>query len=52
VAKRTIASGVPVGSFEGMTSPITPTEPFILLHVELRRQIPFAVETEHNVAAG
>jgi len=36
---------VAVGSFEGVSSPLVPVEPFQLLDVELRRAIPFSVET-------
>lgn len=40
---------VAVGSFKGVSSPLIPAEPFLLLDVELRRQIEFPLEEEHNL---
>jgi len=37
-----------VGSFEGVSSPLVPVEPFNLLDVELRREISFSLQNAHN----
>jgi redox-sensitive bicupin YhaK (pirin superfamily) len=37
-----------VGSFENVSSPLIPVEPFTLLDVELRREISFSLESAHN----
>ena len=39
---------VVVGSFEGLSSPLVPVEPFNLFDVELRHHISFNVEEGHN----
>jgi len=39
---------VVVGSFEGVSSPLVPAEPFTLLDVELRREISFSLQNAHN----
>ena len=39
---------VVVGSFEGITSPLVPAEPFTLLDVVLRREITFNIPPAHN----
>ena len=39
---------VVVGSFEGVSSPLVPVEPFDLLDVELRREISFSLRNAHN----
>lgn len=39
---------VVVGSFEGVSSPLAPAEPFTLLDVWLRREIPFVLQPAHN----
>ena len=39
---------VVVGSFEGSSSPLVPTEPFTFLDVELRRAISFDLARDHN----
>ena len=39
---------VVVGSFEAISSPLVPVEPFNLFDVELRHQISFDVEESHN----
>ncbi|HYM97553.1 MAG TPA: pirin family protein [Candidatus Sulfotelmatobacter sp.] len=39
---------VVVGSFDGVVSPLVPPEAFFLLDVELRREIPFALDDGHN----
>lgn len=39
---------VVVGTFEGLSSPLVPVEPFNLFDVELRHQISFDVEESHN----
>ena len=39
---------VVVGSFEGVSSPLVPAEPFTLLDVALRREIAFHLPTAHN----
>ena len=36
------------GSFEGVTSPLVPAEPFDLLEVRLRRAIDFTLREDHN----
>ena len=48
---RTEADGrvrVVVGAFDGVSSPLVPDEPFTMLDVEVRRQIPYTVQPEHN----
>jgi redox-sensitive bicupin YhaK (pirin superfamily) len=42
---------VVVGSFEGISSPLVPAEPFNLLDVELRREISFRLQNAHNALA-
>lgn len=37
-----------VGSFAGISSPLVPDEPFALLDVELRGEIPYTVKSGHN----
>jgi redox-sensitive bicupin YhaK (pirin superfamily) len=39
---------VVAGSFEGITSPLVPAEPFTFLDVVLRREITFNIPTGHN----
>jgi len=39
---------VVVGSFEGLSSPLNPVEPFTFLDVQLRHQIFFNLENPHN----
>ena len=39
---------VVVGSFEGISSPLVPAEPFTLLDVKLRREISFGLQHAHN----
>ena len=39
---------VVVGRFDGVSSPLVPAEPFTLLDVELRREIPVDLEDGHN----
>lgn len=39
---------VVVGSFEGVSSPLVPAEPFNLLDVELRSEISFGLHNAHN----
>ena len=39
---------VAAGSFEGVSSPLVPTEPFTLLDLELHREMRFALEDAHN----
>jgi redox-sensitive bicupin YhaK (pirin superfamily) len=39
---------VVVGSFEGLSSPLVPAEPFDWLDVELRRDISFDLKDDHN----
>lgn len=39
---------VVVGSFEGISSPLVPAEPFLLLDVELRREVSFGLGDRHN----
>jgi len=39
---------VVVGSFEGITSPLVPAEPFTFLDVVLRREITFNIPPAHN----
>lgn len=40
-----------VGSFQGVSSPLVPAEPFTFLDVELRREIPFSLQNAHNALA-
>jgi redox-sensitive bicupin YhaK (pirin superfamily) len=39
---------VVVGSFEGLSSPLVPVEPFTFLDVQLQHQISFNLENAHN----
>jgi redox-sensitive bicupin YhaK (pirin superfamily) len=39
---------VPVGSFDGTSSPLAPAQPFTFLDVWLRREISFALQDGHN----
>lgn len=39
---------VVVGSFEGLTSPLVPDEPFLFLDVELRRVVALEIRNGHN----
>jgi hypothetical protein len=39
---------VVLGSFEGVSSPLVPAEPFTLLDVKLRREISFDLQAAHN----
>jgi redox-sensitive bicupin YhaK (pirin superfamily) len=39
---------VVVGSLEGVSSPLVPSEPFTLLDVELRREVSFDLQNGHN----
>jgi redox-sensitive bicupin YhaK (pirin superfamily) len=39
---------VVVGAFDSVTSPLVPAEPFTLLDVHLRREVPFDLRAGHN----